>query len=87
MTASIGRPSLRVQAKNNVVAALNSGLLSEPTLMEAMMWEEVSRPVLGSWLPMTAETFLRVREWQGALAPENAWDAENAIAMGELEHQ
>ncbi|KAJ7478027.1 hypothetical protein B0H11DRAFT_1916874 [Mycena galericulata] len=78
------RPSTRVEKARVAVANLNAGHLSQPTLMDAMMWEDVSPPLVVSWLPMTVETYHRVKSWQCSIEPDNGWDMATAVAMSDL---
>ncbi|KAJ7433319.1 hypothetical protein B0H11DRAFT_1939649 [Mycena galericulata] len=78
------RPSTRVEQAWVAVANLNAGHLSQSTLMDAMMWEDVSPPLVASWLPMAVEAYHRVKDWQCGIAPDNGWDMAAAVAMSDL---
>ncbi|KAJ7772706.1 hypothetical protein DFH07DRAFT_767996 [Mycena maculata] len=79
-----GGPSAWVYEVQAKVAELNSGDLSEPTLMEAMMWQEVSPVETEAWLPISSAGLAQVRAWRAGLAPENEWDASTARRMAQL---
>ncbi|KAJ7511237.1 hypothetical protein B0H11DRAFT_1899705 [Mycena galericulata] len=80
-------PSTHVRATQATLADVNVELLSPPTLMDAMMWEERPPPELASRLPMSRDSFLRVRVWRDGIATENAWDSATASTMAELARQ